>query len=102
MITITFSMMCGDWWEGKEVRKINKKNLMNSARLLLPTGGQTPNPLVILRRRNQKNKTTRDGNNFQSRGVVATFQKPTKTTQRTTEQDGDKFHFQIGELPRNT
>jgi hypothetical protein len=48
MIVITFLFNDAGLVEGKKVKKtINKELDERSARLLLPTGGQTPNPLVI-------------------------------------------------------
>jgi hypothetical protein len=49
MIVITFLFNDAGLVEGKGGQKIiiNKELDERSARLLLPTGGQTPNPLVI-------------------------------------------------------
>jgi hypothetical protein len=103
MIVITFLFNDAGLVEGKKVKKtINKELDERSARLLLPTGGQTPNPLVIPPPKRSKNKTTNDGRTFVL--LVTRLLQHSKPANHTTEthsatERGYKFHFQIGRLP---
>jgi hypothetical protein len=87
MIVITFLFNDAGLVEGKGGQKIiiNKELDERSARLLLPTGGQTPNPLVIPPPKRSKNKTTNDGRreNFHPIGnsAATAFQASNHTTE---------------------
>jgi hypothetical protein len=91
MIVITFLFNDAGLVEGKKVKKtINKELDERSARLLLPTGGQTPNPLVIPPPKRSKNKTTNDGRreNFHPIGnSAATAFQASKPHNRNTQRN---------------